>query len=326
MTIIYGFSRSDIDLLHKSPDFITLQTNNCVVNQIDKMYLEFINDITLEKNQFIENKSYELERLQEKINKLHEEFDNLNKSKDLDLEQIKEQKNKFLQFIGFFKKWYLEQYLWPNKFKKINAIIENTEKELFDFKKNPEIIFINRQKTLLNKIKILEELKSDILYKKAKMEIETLDELSKFNSEVIVLCGVTINDKKISQIKKLKLKSLKIDFVVVCNKGIFLINVNTDDVDLNKKGNTEFKKIEVAKEIIEIFLKFKLNSKNIAITDSRIIGIIIEKSKIFYNEELPIKILNLENLNCEINNHQDCLFKKEVSDIAYLLNNYTIQK
>jgi len=38
MAIIYGYSRSDTDLLNKSPEYISRQTDNYTTDKIDSMY------------------------------------------------------------------------------------------------------------------------------------------------------------------------------------------------------------------------------------------------------------------------------------------------
>lgn len=88
----------------------------------------------------------------------------------------------------------------------------------------------------MSKIQALEKLKEDPLYKKAKKETKVLDKLLELKEDCHVLCGVKINIKKF---KKIKARDLKFDYIVVNNKGIFLIKINKDQEDPKEKYSKE---------------------------------------------------------------------------------------
>jgi hypothetical protein len=320
MAVIYGYCRSDIDLLNKCPEYINKQNDSYTTDKIDQSYLRYTMDIDSEKKGFLENISYEIETLEKQIledeKKLSENLEKI----DLDLAEIAEQETKLQKIVGFINKIYITKKEKPTLLKKSKKLQNTLEKQLLDLKNNPDLVFLERQKDLVLKIQTLEKLKEDSLYKKAKQETKVLDQLLKLKDDSHVLCGVNI---AITKFKKIKAREIRFDFIIINNKGVFLIKINKDDQDSKKK----YLKFEDLKKSFEMFLKNMLLAKDVSITESRIKALFIEQGIDSHDyEKSSVKNVSLEKLNFEIDSYPNCLYEKEVSNIVYFLRNYIKKK
>lgn len=320
MAVIYGYSRSDIDLLNKCPEYINKQSDIYTTNKIDQSYIEYTTAIDAEKKIFIENLPYQIEKLEKKIiedkKKLSEKLEQI----DLDLAEINEQNTKLQKIVGFINKTYITKKEKPSLLKKSKQLQTSLEKQLQDLKNNPDVVFLEKQKDLVLKIQTLEKLKEDPLYKKAKKETKVLDKLLELKEDCHVLCGISINIKKI---KKVKAKNIKFDYIVVNNKGIFLIKINKDLEDPKEK----YLKFEDLKKVFTLFLKKGVLGKDVAITESRIKALFIENGVSIHDyNNSSVKNISLDKLNYEINNCANCFYDDEVSNIVYFLRNYIKKK
>lgn len=320
MAIIYGYCRSDIDLLNKCPEYIDKQTDEYTSDKIDQSYIKYTMDIDLEKKLFLENLSYEIEKIKRNIDDDKQKLAESLKKIDLDISEINEQENTIQKIIGFFNKLYFEKKQKPTLLKQSKNLQLNLEKKLLDLKNNPDLVFLEREKELVLKIQTLEKLKEDPLYKKAKKETKVLDKLLQLKDDSHILCGITI---EIEKLKKIKAKQILFDFIVVNNKGVFLIKINKDLENPKEK----YLKFEDIKKHFELFLKNKLISKDVAITESRIKALFVENGGYDHDyEKSSVKRVSLEKLNFEIDSYPVCLYEEEVSNIVYLLRNYIKKK
>lgn len=320
MAIIYGYSRSDIDLLNKCPEYINKQNDAYTVNKIDQSYIEYTTAIDAEKKDFLESISYEIEKFEKQILEDKKKVSEKLEQMDLDLAEINEQNTKLQKIVGFINKIYLTKKERPSLLKNSKKLQTSLEKQLADLKNNPDLVFLEKQKDLISKIQALEKLKEDPLYKKAKKETKVLDKLLELKEDCQVLCGIKINIKKF---KKIKARDLKFDYIVVNNKGIFLIKINKDLEDPKEK----YLKFEDLKKVFTLFLKKALLEKDVAITESRIKALFIENgSSIHDYEKSSVKNVSLDKLNYEINSYTNCFYEEEVSNIVYFLRNYIKKK
>jgi hypothetical protein len=318
MSIIYGYSRADTNLLKKYSEVVNKQSEEYSINQINKLFDKYKTEIDQEKNIYLENYSYELEKLENKIikekEKIIEVVDDINEK----LNVIKYQTNKYLKAILFLRKVYLKEYFKPKKIKQSKKLQEKLQNQLTELKDNPQTVFMDRQQDLVNNIKLLEEIKLDPNYKKAISEIKVLEELQKLDGDSHVLCGLSINLKK-NNLKKNKVKMINSDFIVINKKGVFLINI---------KSPTNTENIEIVQKTLLFFFKSKFSNKDVAMTESRIKNILIElENKSFESEKKSFTyVTKLDKINYIINNNEDCLLNTEVSSIVYLLRDYITLK
>jgi len=152
-------------------------------------------------------------------------------------------------------------------------------------------------------------------------ENDVIDELVKLDDNYHILCGieielpywVTYNERK-------NLKSAQMDLVVVCPKGVFMIEVkNWSDkyAEQNKRGYNAYEQTERAGRVLWITLQNALG-------DIRVTNILLSiRGNLSYSQNYrSVFVSRLDRINAFLERRQDALTEKEVKKIVKDLKNY----
>ncbi len=159
-----------------------------------------------------------------------------------------------------------------------------------------------------------------LFHKGTRGENQVIDELSKLDDSYHILCGVdmelhywvTYNGRK-------NLKSAQMDLVVVCPKGIFMIEVKnwSDKFANNRNHFNPYEQTERAGRVLWISLQNII--KNIRVTNI----LLSIKGNLTYNEDYrSVYVSRLNRINQFLEKRQDVLSEKEVEKIVKSLNGF----
>lgn len=317
MAIIYGINKSKKEILKLAPNYLK-ENPETIIEDIQKFILKYEEDVKLDKKQFIENYEYVFEEHKQKLKTIYD-------AHELKLKEI----NSNLSGASFFKKFFLKNIQLPAYIKSYNKKIETEEKKIKEIEENPESLFTNSESTTYFKLKKLKELKNNSYYSKAILEQQLLNELIKLNEKFTVICGLEIDFKKLKykKLKKNKFNIIYFDFVIVSKKGIYLLNLNFEKLHLNQVIKKDYdKKIILQtfismKKTFETYLKQNLSIKDIAITESRLLGIYVNNFGFNFLDS-EIKEIDASKILEEINKNEDNLYNTEIAGIINFLKNY----
>jgi len=224
MAIIYGCSQSEKEILSRCPIFVENYENISVthhelMDNLDKKSRIFHEELP---NKILEEET-SLEKIREHKFSTVSKFDK--KIANLQNEIVANKKNKrwFAVSINYPKKWIIEYFSKPGEIRRIEVSERNQKEVLLEWKLNPERIFNQRNNELIDNIEKFNEIKESPFYPGAYGEIEVLKELSKLDNRNYVLCGLNIELEEWHMYNEEHLKSAQMDYIVISNKGIFLI-------------------------------------------------------------------------------------------------------
>ena len=154
-----------------------------------------------------------------------------------------------------------------------------------------------------------------------KGENKVIDELSKLDDSYHIMCGIDIElHNWVTYNGKKNLKSAQMDIVVVCPKGIFMIEVKnwTDEyAQRNKQGLSPYEQAGRAGLVLWITLQNVF--KGIRVTNV----LLSIKGNLPYNEDYRLVYASsLDSINQFLEKRQDSLNEKEVEKIIKKLKGY----
>ncbi len=148
-----------------------------------------------------------------------------------------------------------------------------------------------------------------------------IDKLSKMDNSYHILCGIEIElDHWVTYNGKKNLKSAQMDVVVVCPKGVFMIEVKnwTDKyADQNKKGLSPYEQAERAGRVLWITLQNNVG-------DIRVTNVLLSiKGNLQYNQNYrSVFVSSLDTINDFLEKRQNILNEKEIEKIVKDLKGY----
>jgi hypothetical protein len=156
--------------------------------------------------------------------------------------------------------------------------------------------------------------KENPLHAGAKGENKVVDELLKLDDDYHILCGIGVTlSRWITYNGKKNLKSAQMDIIVVCPKGVFMIEVKnwSDNYVKNNTNLSPYEQTERAGRVLWVFLQ------NV-IKGTRVTNILLSiQGNIQYNQNYrTVFVSNLNKINQFLENRQDSLNEKEVNKIV----------
>jgi len=154
-----------------------------------------------------------------------------------------------------------------------------------------------------------------------KGENKVIDELSKLDDSYHIMCGIDIElPNWVTYNGKKNLKSAQMDIVVVCPKGVFMIEVKnwTDEYAQNNKQDfSPYEQAGRAGLVLWITLKK-------VIKDIRVTNVLLSiRGNLKYNEKYrPVYVSSIDSINQFLEKRQDTLNEKEVERIVNELERY----
>ena len=152
------------------------------------------------------------------------------------------------------------------------------------------------------------------LHAGTKGENKVIEELIKLNDTFHVLCGVRLGLPYYVKYKGRKnLKSAQMDLVVVCPKGVFMIEVKnwSDNYIKNNTNLSPYEQTERAGRILWISLQTVI--KNVRVTNV----LLSIQGNMQYNENYrSVFVSSLARINQFLEKRQDSLSEKEVKKIV----------
>jgi len=152
-------------------------------------------------------------------------------------------------------------------------------------------------------------------------ENKVIDELSKLNDSYHVMCGVEIElPNWVTYNGKKNLKSAQMDVVVVCPKGVFMIEVKNWTDEYAQSHKQDFSPYEQAGRA---GLVLWITLKNI-FKDIRVTNVLLSiRGNLQYNEKHRlVYVSSLDGINQFLEKRQDSLSEKEVEKIVHELESY----
>ena len=152
-------------------------------------------------------------------------------------------------------------------------------------------------------------------------ENDVIDELSKLDDSYHIMCSIDIElHSWVTYNGKKNLKSAQMDIVVVCPKGVFMIEVKnwTDEyAQRSKQGLSPYEQAGRAGLVLWITLQNVF--KGIRVTNV----LLSIKGNLPYNEKYRlVYVSSLDSINQFSEKRQDSLSEKEVEKIVKNLKNY----
>jgi hypothetical protein len=153
-------------------------------------------------------------------------------------------------------------------------------------------------------------------------ENEVIDELSKLDDSYHILCGVDMElDYWVTYNGRKNLKSAQMDLIVVCPKGIFMIEVkNWSNQFANNNSNNNFSPYEQTERAGRVlWISLQKVIKNVRVTNI----LLSIKGNLPYNESYrSVYVSSLDKINNFLEKRQDEFNKNEVEKIVKSLNGF----
>ena len=160
----------------------------------------------------------------------------------------------------------------------------------------------------------IDDHKGGPLHRGAKGEIKVINELSKLDDSHHIFCGMTIKlDRFVTYKRKRNLRSAQMDLVVVCTKGIFMIEVKnwSNKWAQNHRGLSPHEQTDRAGRVLWIALQGIM--KNVRVTSI----LLSLKGNIQYDKSYrAVFVSSLDRINQFINKRENILSEKEVKRIV----------
>jgi len=152
------------------------------------------------------------------------------------------------------------------------------------------------------------------LHAGAKGENKVIDELLKLDDSYHILCGIEVTlSRWVTYNGKKNLKSAQMDIVVVCPKGVFMIEVKnwSDNSVKNNTNLSPYEQTERAGRVLWILLQD-------VIKDTRVTNILLSiQGNMSYNQNYrTVFVSSLNKINQFLDNRQDSLNEKDVNKIV----------
>lgn len=151
------------------------------------------------------------------------------------------------------------------------------------------------------------------LNKGARGENEVLEELSKLGDDYHILCGLRMRLPYTVNYRGLKnLRSAQMDFVVVCKKGVFLIEVKnwSDEYLENHVERNPYEQTERAGRVLWISLDNVFS--NIQVTNV----LLSISGNIPYDDDYRVFVTSIERINWFLQKKDEILDEKDVKKIV----------
>lgn len=152
------------------------------------------------------------------------------------------------------------------------------------------------------------------LHAGAKGENKVIDELLKLDDSYHILCGIEVTlSKWVTYNGKKNLKSAQMDIIVVCPKGVFMIEVKnwSDNYVKNNTNLSPYEQTERSGRVLWIFLQSVIKGTRVTNTLLSIQG------NMSYNQKYrSVFVSSLNKINQFLENRQDSLNEKDVNKIV----------
>jgi len=148
-------------------------------------------------------------------------------------------------------------------------------------------------------------------------ENDVIDELEKLDDSYHILCGVEMElDHWVTYNGRKNLKSAQMDIVVVCPKGVFMIEVKnwSDKYVPNKNSLSPYEQTERAGRVLWITLQNKVG-------DIRVTNVLLSiRGNLPYSKNYrSVYVSSLAEINQFLKNRQGSLSEKEIKKIVMKL-------
>lgn len=154
----------------------------------------------------------------------------------------------------------------------------------------------------------------------AKGENKVIDELLNLDDSYHILCGIEVTlSRWVTYNGKKNLKSAQMDIIVVCPKGVFMIEVKnwSNQFANNNNSFSPYEQTERAGRVLWISLQKVV--KNIRVTNI----LLSIKGNLPYNENYrSVYVSSLDRINSFLEKRQDELSEKEVKKIVKSLSSF----
>lgn len=193
----------------------------------------------------------------------------------------------------------------------------------YEVDNNPEYYFVKENKKLIDKIDTLESARNSVDYIGAKGELQALTEFEKLSDDYHILCDCKISLDQWSYYKGEYIGSAQMDFVIVCRKGVFLIEVKAwgNDYIQSHRGISPHEQTYRAGRV----LYKTLQEKTYVNVQRRVTKILIPiYNNLYYRKDFStIFVKNLYSINNYIQKKKDVFSNNEVKAMVKHLSFYT---
>ena len=314
MVHVYGTSGAEKNLLREcSPKIHSIQDIKPSLKKQQSI-------LEQRKNKFFEDLPSIIEAKKNNYAKLIENRDEMEIFWD---NKIFEKRNEFnenkLRFWKYIELLLLERSKKPNAIKKVNHEIKNQSDEINLLENNPDDYFNREQNDIILEIKQLQRVLDLPDYPGAIGEISVLNHLKNLGDTYHVFCDLNIKLKDYVRYKGTRnLRSAQMDFVVVGQTGIFLIEVKnwSENFQMHHQGLSPHEQADRAGLVLWIYLK-----KQFFIYTPRVQNLLVSLQGNFnYNKSYKcvfcMKPYNLCNF---ISNHNMILKQNKIDKIVKVL-------
>jgi len=320
MAIIYGRAQTEKELLDIAPNIVKK------VEDIEIIHQKLKNKLGEEKKDFFDKvptKILEEENTLEKIKNdekvTHQKYD----------EKIKTLENKkaqggFSTISAPLKISFLKNFSKRIEINKIKKLEKKQHAQLTEWKENPEQIFNRNKKEKINQIKTFAEIEKSHIHVGAKGELRVLDKLSQLGNKYHILCGLNIGlGHYVTYNGQKNLRSAQMDFVVVSNKGVILLEVKNWSSKFYRESNkiSPHEQVDRAGRVLWITLNSWLSPS------PRVTSVLLSiQDNMKYDPRFKfVLVSNLEKINYFIENRKEEFSDNDVETIVDVLKDFVTE-
>jgi len=232
LAIIYGRAESEREILNQFHDSIKS------VEDVDTFHSNLKNKLSEDKKQFFDKVPSKIKEEEEELEKIRNDEKATNLKFDEKIKNLESKKAQggFAKISAPLKISFLKNFSKRRQINKIKKKEKKQQSELLEWKENPEGIFNKNQSDKINEIKRIDRIKQSPMHKGAQGELSVIKKFSELSDDYHVLCGVNIGlPRYVKYNGRKNLRSAQMDFVVVSQKGIILIEVKNWSTQFFKK-------------------------------------------------------------------------------------------
>ena len=315
MANVYGCSESEKNVLDVCPDSVKKYEDIEIIHQ------QLSSQLKKEEKIFFHNLPDRIKQEETSLESIRDHRKMIIQKFDDTILGIKNKikKAQWLLVPFYYIELIIEMYYYkPLEIRKNKTLEMKQQSKLSKLNDNPQEFFNNEQSELIDKFEEFDKIKQNQYYYGAYGEVKILNELLKLDNKHHILCGLNIELVKWNSYgnKRFNLKSAQMDFVVICPKGVFLIEVKNWGTDhyYNSKNISPHEQLDRAGRILYKFLK------------SRYKEVKINKILIPINNNIPydknykfVLVSNIDKINNFIDKEKDELSNHDIKKILSIL-------
>lgn len=321
MAIIYGRAETEKDLLSNFPKSINK------FEDIDTAHQELKDHLNNEKKDFSEKLPNKIKEEEETLEKIKNDKNITIQNFDEKIKNLEKEKTKggFSSISTPIKISFVKNFSKRRKLNKIKNLQEKQQKQLSEWKENPDGIFNKLQSNTIHDIKYFDKIKQSPIHAGAKGEVRALQKLSELSDDYHILCGVRAElPRYVRYNGRRNLRTAQLDFVVISKKGIILVEVKNWSDKFYRETNKirPHEQVDRAARVLWIVIKSRWGW--LATQTPRVTSVLLSiQGNMRYDPNYKfVNVSDLDRINYFIEKRKEELSDKEVKKLIKMLQDH----